>query len=62
LTERLLQLYESAESAGRDEIALLALALYFLLPVARWSRGASIVRGLASLVSVFLVAQLSSPL
>src|SRR5439155_20471266 len=58
LTERLLQLYETADRRDVIEIALLALALYFMLRLLGRSRGAGIVRGLSLFViGFFLLAQ-----
>lgn len=56
MTERLLQLYESADRRDAIEIALLALAVYFLLRLLGRSRGASIVRGLSLFVIGFFLA------
>jgi uncharacterized protein (TIGR00159 family) len=58
LSERLTQLYEAADSKDLVEIALLALAIYFLLRLLGQTRGAGIARGLALIVvGLFLVAQ-----
>jgi diadenylate cyclase len=58
LSDRLLQLYEAADSRDAVEIVLLAFALYFLLRLLGRTRGANMVRGFALfLVVFFLVAQ-----
>jgi uncharacterized protein (TIGR00159 family) len=58
LSERLTQLYESADARDVVEIVLLALAIYFLLRLLGRARGASLVRGLALFaVGFFLIAQ-----
>jgi diadenylate cyclase len=58
LSERLLQLYESADQRDVIEIALLALAVYLVLRLLGRSRGANLVRGLGLfLIGLFLLAQ-----
>jgi diadenylate cyclase len=58
LNERLIQIYESVDRRDIVEIALLALALYFLLRLLGRSRGAGMVRGLGLfVVGFFLLAQ-----
>src|SRR5712691_12967133 len=52
------QLVEAADSKDLVEIALLALAIYFLLRLLGRTRGAGIARGLALIVvGLFLIAQ-----
>jgi diadenylate cyclase len=58
LKERLAQLYESIGTRDLIEIAILAVAIYFVLRFLRRTRGAGIVRGLGLVVvGLFLVAQ-----
>jgi diadenylate cyclase len=58
LTDRLMQLYESATSRDVVEIAILAVAIFIVLRLLGKTRGAGIVRGLGLIVvGLFLVAQ-----
>jgi diadenylate cyclase len=58
LKERLAQLYESFGTRDLIEIAILAVAIYFVLRFLRRTRGAGIVRGLGLVVvGLFLMAQ-----
>ena len=58
MKERLAQLYESIGTRDLIEIAILAVAIYFVLRFLRRTRGAGIVRGLGLVVvGLFLVAQ-----
>jgi diadenylate cyclase len=58
VSDRLTQLYDAADTKDLVEIALLALAVYFLLRLLGRSRGANAVRGLGLIVvGLFLVAQ-----
>lgn len=58
MRERLLQLYESADTKDMVEVLLLALAIYLLLRLLGRTRGAGIVRGLGLIAFVlFLGAQ-----
>ena len=58
MTERLLQLYDSADTKDAVEVVLLALAIYLLLRLLGRTRGAGIVRGLGLIAFfLFLVAQ-----
>ena len=58
LKERLAQLYESVGTRDLVEIAILAVAIYFVLRFLGKTRGAGIVRGLGLVVvGLFLVAQ-----
>jgi diadenylate cyclase len=58
LTDRLMQLYDSATTRDVVEIAILAVAIYVVLRLLGKTRGAGIVRGLGLIVvGLFLVAQ-----
>ena len=58
MSERLMQLYDAADTKDVVEIALLALAFYLLLRLLGRTRGAGVVRGLGLVVvGFFLLAQ-----
>lgn len=58
MQERLIQLYESVGFRDLVEVAILALACYFVLRFLGKTRGSGVVRGLALItIGLFLVAQ-----